>query len=75
MRGRENAGVVGDHHITVGKILDDIFEQAVLDFPCIAVNHHQAGFVTVFTRVFGDQLIRKIETEFRKFHFIHHRVF
>ena len=68
--GGEHFGVVEHEQVVRRGVLDDILENPVLDFAGVLVQHHQAAFVPLGGRVFGDQFRGKFKSELGKFHFL-----
>ena len=58
--GGEDLGVVEDHHVLLLEVVDDVLEDAVLDFARFAVDDHQTRFVAVFGRIFRQQVGREV---------------
>jgi len=61
--GREHFSVIHHENVTFSEIVDDFFENFVLDFSGLAVKHHQFAFVSPSRRVLGDFAFCKIELE------------
>ena len=56
--GREDAGVVGHHYVAFVDIFDEIFEDTVLNFAAVAMQHKHTSFVAVAGRFFGNKFFR-----------------
>ena len=64
----EDLGIVEHEDIVFVKVVQDVLEGLVFDFPGLAMEHHHAAFVAVGCRVLGDFLLGKFEFELGKFH-------
>ena len=61
--GGENLGIVEDKDVALAEIVDNIFEQAVLDLTAVPVKDHQTGLVSPAGRFLGNTVLGKIEVE------------
>ena len=61
--GGKHLGIVQHEDVAVLYIIHQVLEHAVLNGLGSAVQHHQAGFVTVFGRIRCNQLLWQIELE------------
>ena len=67
--GGEDLGVVQDEDVSFAEVVDDILEEAVLDFTGVFVQDHEAGLVTPAGGLLGNPVLGKFEVELRKFHY------
>ena len=64
-QGGEHSGVVGHHHVAGVDIVDEFFEDMVLDLAGFTVDHHHAGLVAVADGLLGDKFFGQVESELR----------
>ncbi len=62
--------VVEHHHISIVKIVDDLFEYVMGDLAGLAVDQHHAAFVTTRSGFLGYQLVRQFEFKLGKLHLL-----
>ena len=67
--GGEDLRVIEDEYVTFSEIVDDVLEQAVLDFAGVLVENHKAGLIPPLGGILGDAFLREFEVELGQFHF------
>ena len=63
--GREHLCVVEDEGVLVVEVVDDVLEDAVLNFTSLAVQHHEPCLVAIGGGVHGDELTGHVVVKFR----------